>query len=106
MQIFTNVLEPLLKEHRIFYEVRVTKKPKEVEEFLRSSPIQLREKYSAIVILSGDGLLFEAIQGLFQRATSLTSSEDSTKNKVRNSQKKTHECVFTEKKSFLNSRNQ
>ena len=88
MQIFTNVLEPLLKEHRIFYEVRVTKKPKEVEEFLRSSPIQLREKYSAIVILSGDGLLFEAIQGLFQRATSLTNSEDSTKNKVRNAKKK------------------
>merc|ERR1712038_1642419 len=72
MKIFQETLEPLLKERRIFYEVRVTQKPKEVEEFFQTSTaISLREKYSAIVILSADGLLFEAIQGLYQRTTSL-----------------------------------
>ena len=79
MKIFQETLEPLLKERRIFYEVRVTQKPKEVEEFFQTSTaISLREKYSAIVILSGDGLLFEAIQGLYQRTTSL--EEESPKN--------------------------
>ena len=75
MRIFTEVLEPLLKEHRILYEVRVTQKPREVEEFFRNSSIQLRESYSAIVILSGDGLLFEAIQGLYQRNANLDNTD-------------------------------
>ena len=84
MKIFQETLEPLLKERRIFYEVRVTQKPKEVEEFFQTSTaISLREKYSAIVILSGDGLLFEAIQGLYKRT--ISPEEESPKNhKVRN----------------------
>ena len=85
MKIFQETLEPLLKERRIFYEVRVTQKPKEVEEFFQTSTaISLREKYSAIVILSGDGLLFEAIQGLYKRTISPEEEESPKNHKVRN----------------------
>ena len=84
MKIFQETLEPLLKERRIFYEVRVTQKPKEVEEFFQTSTtISLREKYSAIVILSGDGLLFEAIQGLYKRTISPEEERSPKNHKVR-----------------------
>ena len=44
----------------------MTQRPKEAQDYLRTAE-NLLEKYSALVIVSGDGLLFEVIQGLFQR---------------------------------------
>ena len=66
MSIFEKTLEPLLDEFALSYELFVTKRAKEAEDYLQSVE-NLLAKYSAIVIVSGDGLLFEVLQGLFQR---------------------------------------
>ena len=68
MAIFEKTLKPLMDEYGISYELIVTKRAKEAEDFLQSAE-NLLVKYSAIVIVSGDGLLFEVIQGFFQRHT-------------------------------------
>ena len=66
MSIFEKTLKPLLDEFALSYELFVTKRAKEAEDYLQSVE-NLLAKYSAIVIVSGDGLLFEVLQGLFQR---------------------------------------
>jgi len=67
MSIFEKTLKPLLDEFALSYELFVTKRAKEAEDYLQSVE-NLLAKYSAIVIVSGDGLLFEVLQGLFQRS--------------------------------------
>lgn len=66
MQIFEKTLRPLLEEFSLSYQLFVTQRALEAQDYL-SRIENLCEKYSAIVIVSGDGLLFEVIQGLFQR---------------------------------------
>lgn len=60
------LLLPLMQDFGLPYHMKVTTKAKEVEEFLHSCQ-NLTQKFSSIIIVSGDGLLFEALQGLFQR---------------------------------------
>ena len=57
----------MLKNFGFNHELFVTKRPKEAEDYLSKTPDNLNEKYSSILILSGDGLLFEVLQGLFNR---------------------------------------
>lgn len=65
--MFEKTLKPLMEEFALSYELFVTKRAKEAEDYLQSVE-NLLDKYSAVVIVSGDGLLFEVIQGLFQRS--------------------------------------
>jgi len=67
MAIFEKTLKPLLDDYGISFELFVTKRAKEAEDYLQSVE-NLLVKYSAIVIVSGDGLLFEVVQGLFKRS--------------------------------------
>ena len=62
MQIFKKYLLPLLEDFGMNSKLHVTQKPNEAQEFLRNQE-NLLEKYSGIVIVSGDGLLYEVIQG-------------------------------------------
>lgn len=66
LHIFQEVLQPLLNDFGLSFELFVTQRAKEAQEYIQSVE-NVSEKYSTIVIVSGDGLLFEVIQGLLSR---------------------------------------
>ena len=67
LKVFNEMVQPMLNDFGINHELIVTNRPKEAEDYLSKSQENLNEKYSSILIISGDGLLFEVLQGLFNR---------------------------------------
>ena len=56
----------MLKDFKISYELFVTNRQKEAEDYVSIGVDNFHDKYSSILIISGDGLLFEVLQGLFK----------------------------------------
>lgn len=61
---FKNTVVPVLGEADIQYNMIVTERPGHAQEILQS--IQL-EEWGAVLVCSGDGLIFEVINGLMKR---------------------------------------
>ncbi|CAJ0608363.1 unnamed protein product [Cylicocyclus nassatus] len=62
---FRRLVAPKLKKNRIEYELIITTGPNHAKAVVRS-----REdlcKFNGVIILSGDGLVFEVLNGLFER---------------------------------------
>lgn len=62
--IFLQKIAPVLLEAEIPYDLHITKYANYAREFVRQSNIF---NWSAIVLVGGDGIIFEAINGLFER---------------------------------------
>jgi sphingosine kinase len=67
LMVSSAVLQPLLEEAGLPYEIFITQRPNHSREFIAQDSPDLLDKYSALVIVSGDGLVFEVIQGLHER---------------------------------------
>lgn len=61
-KIFDQKVKPILEDCQIKYHVLVTKHANHAFEFIESS-LDLANSYSAVVTVSGDGLLFEVLNG-------------------------------------------
>lgn len=64
--IFREKVAPLLAEGNIKYELLITTESGSGYEFIKSTE-NLVDKYDGIVIVSGDGLVYELMNGLMQR---------------------------------------
>ncbi|XP_067672040.1 sphingosine kinase 1-like [Haliotis asinina] len=64
LQIFSNEVKPMLEEAEIPYKMQVTEYAGHARDLLQT--LALSEWY-AVVIVSGDGLIYEAINGLMER---------------------------------------
>jgi len=65
-KLFRTVVKPELDQRRLLYEVLETEYAGQAEEVARSTD-NLNEKYSGFIIISGDGLVHEVVNGLAQR---------------------------------------
>lgn len=74
LKIFRSKVEPLLKKNHIDYEVVVTNGPNHAKTMVRTRDDL--GKFNGVIILSGDGLVFEVLNGLSERedATSIIPS--------------------------------
>lgn len=66
-QIYKKQVASVLGEAEVAHEVIITERPNHALEIVQSLDLT---KYSGIVILSGDGLLFEVYNGLLRRSDS------------------------------------
>lgn len=64
VKMFEKSVQPALEHAGIAYELILTQRPNHGRDFASSSDLS---RWSGLVIVSGDGLLHEIIQGLFQR---------------------------------------
>ncbi|KNC28417.1 hypothetical protein FF38_02126 [Lucilia cuprina] len=64
--MFQKQMAPVLKEAETQYELVVTTHANFAREFVKQRK-DLAQKYSGIVVASGDGLLFEVINGIMER---------------------------------------
>lgn len=65
-EMFQKQMAPILKEAEIQYELVVTTHADFAREYVRQR-IDLVQKYSGIMVASGDGLLFQVINGIMDR---------------------------------------
>ncbi|KAF7492627.1 Sphingosine kinase 1 [Sarcoptes scabiei] len=66
IKLFEGSLKPFFEDYRVKYQVLTTKHAGHALEYIEKHS-NLNELYSAIVTLSGDGLLFEVINGFQSR---------------------------------------
>lgn len=66
-EMFQKQMSPVLKEAEIQYELVVTTHANFAREFVKQRK-DLVQKYSGIVVASGDGLLYEVINGILERS--------------------------------------
>ncbi|KAK6732453.1 hypothetical protein RB195_016687 [Necator americanus] len=66
VKTFRHRVEPQLKKNHIDYELIITNGPNHAKTIVRSRDDLL--KFNGVIILSGDGLVFEVINGLFERS--------------------------------------
>ena len=64
--IFDKTVAPLLEQSAIRYDVVVTTSRNHARDLVCGEE-ELAKRWSDIVIVSGDGLLFEMLQGIFRR---------------------------------------
>jgi len=64
LQLFTDVVEPLLSCAGVSFEKVETERPKHAIEIAKNLDV---DKYSTIATISGDGLFHEMLQGFMQR---------------------------------------
>ncbi|XP_017775948.1 PREDICTED: sphingosine kinase 2-like [Nicrophorus vespilloides] len=62
--IFQQKIVPILQEAEIAYDLHMTKYANYAREFVRTCNIS---QWSGIVVVGGDGIIFEAINGMFER---------------------------------------
>lgn len=62
MKIFYGKVKPILDDFQMKYDVLITKYANHASEFVQNQP-NLADHYSSIVTISGDGLLFEVLNG-------------------------------------------
>ncbi|XP_016986951.1 sphingosine kinase 1 [Drosophila rhopaloa] len=65
-ELFQKQVAPLLTEAEAQYELQITTHPQYAKEFVRTRK-DLLERYSGIVVASGDGLFYEVLNGLMER---------------------------------------
>ncbi|KAK6009517.1 diacylglycerol kinase catalytic domain protein, partial [Ostertagia ostertagi] len=63
-------VEPQLKKNHIDYDVIITSGPNHAKSVVRSRDDL--GKYNGVIILSGDGLVFEVLNGFSERPDSVT----------------------------------
>ncbi|XP_018573548.1 sphingosine kinase 2 isoform X3 [Anoplophora glabripennis] len=63
-QIFQHKVAPILQEAEIPYDLHVTKHANFAREFVRGSNLY---QWSGIVLVGGDGIIYEVINGIFER---------------------------------------
>ena len=64
--IFDKTVAPLLEQSSIRYDVVVTTRCNHARDLICGEE-ELANRWSDIVIVSGDGLMFEMLQGVFRR---------------------------------------
>ncbi|XP_045464751.1 sphingosine kinase 2-like [Harmonia axyridis] len=62
--IFQQKIAPILQEAEIPYDLHITKYANFAREFVRTSNLY---QWSGIIVVGGDGVVFEVINGLFER---------------------------------------
>ncbi|TDG39203.1 hypothetical protein AWZ03_014375 [Drosophila navojoa] len=65
-ELFQKQVAPLLREAEVQYDLQITTHPNYAQEFVRARK-DLMERYSGIVVASGDGLFYEVLNGLMGR---------------------------------------
>ncbi|XP_016948489.1 sphingosine kinase 1 [Drosophila biarmipes] len=65
-ELFQKQVAPLLTEAETQYDLQITTHPQYAKEFVRTRR-DLMERYSGIVVASGDGLFYEVLNGLMER---------------------------------------
>ncbi|XP_017761073.1 PREDICTED: sphingosine kinase 2-like [Eufriesea mexicana] len=63
-EIFQKRIHPILSEAERLYEVHISKCPNYAREFVRTRDIY---QWSGLLMVGGDGIVFEVVNGLFQR---------------------------------------
>jgi sphingosine kinase len=66
LNVFKSITEPMLTEAGISVDLVITQRANHAKEYVQSKDLDL-SKYSCICVISGDGLLFEVINGIAQR---------------------------------------
>ena len=64
--IFDKTVAPLLEQSSIRYDVVVTTRCNHARDLICGEE-ELANRWTDIIIMSGDGLLFEMLQGIFRR---------------------------------------
>lgn len=64
-EIFQKRIHPVLSEAERPYDIHITKCPNYAREFVRTKDIY---QWSGLLMVGGDGIVFEVINGLFQRS--------------------------------------
>uniref|UniRef100_A0A1Q3G0Z1 sphingosine kinase n=1 Tax=Culex tarsalis TaxID=7177 RepID=A0A1Q3G0Z1_CULTA len=72
-EMFQQRVAPVLAEAEISYDLHITKKPNWAREFVRNRDIYL---WRGIVVVGGDGIFYEALNGLFEREDWQTAVEE------------------------------
>lgn len=62
--VFQQKVVPLLLEAEVGYDLHISKHANYAREFVRSRDVY---QYRAIVVMGGDGIIFEVVNGLFER---------------------------------------
>ncbi|XP_054159202.1 sphingosine kinase 2-like [Oppia nitens] len=70
LKIFEDFVKPLLKESETLYELQITDHANHALELMRDTDDLTR--YRAVVVVSGDGLLYEVVNGLTKRMDTIT----------------------------------
>ncbi|KAH8271141.1 hypothetical protein KR018_001285 [Drosophila ironensis] len=65
-ELFQKQVAPLLTEAEAQYDLQITTHPQYAKEFVRTRK-DLLDRYSGIVVASGDGLFYEVLNGLMER---------------------------------------
>ncbi|XP_011630564.1 sphingosine kinase 2 [Pogonomyrmex barbatus] len=63
-ETFQKRIHPILSEAEKSYEIQITKCPNYAREFVRTKDIY---QWSGLLMVGGDGIVFEVVNGLFQR---------------------------------------
>ena len=70
LKIFEQTVKPLLKESETDFETHITKHANHALEVMRD--MEDITRFRAVVVVSGDGLLYEVVNGLTKRSDTLT----------------------------------
>jgi len=68
LKILRKVVIPMLKASDLEYQVFITEQDKRVPQYLNEANLENLDKFRSIVVVSGDGLLHEAINTLLSRS--------------------------------------
>lgn len=63
-ETFQKRIHPILLEAERSYEIHITKCPNYAREFVRTRDVY---QWSGLLMVGGDGIVFEVVNGLFQR---------------------------------------
>lgn len=65
--IYKKLLVPFLKSHQVEHHVFITQSESRVHDYLHNKSLQELTNYRSIVVVSGDGLLYETVNALMSR---------------------------------------
>uniref|UniRef100_A0A336LKV8 CSON011479 protein n=1 Tax=Culicoides sonorensis TaxID=179676 RepID=A0A336LKV8_CULSO len=63
-EIFNKIIAPVLNDANIQYDLHITKGPNYARNFVRT---KILYQWSAVIVVGGDGLFYEVINGVFER---------------------------------------
>ncbi|XP_006018367.1 sphingosine kinase 1 [Alligator sinensis] len=64
LQLFHSHVQPMLTEANIAFTVFVTERPNHAHDFVQNGDLS---SWNALVVMAGDGLMFEVVNGLMER---------------------------------------
>lgn len=73
-KLFNQIVQPILDQYNVKYQVFLTKHANHALEFIENHN-DLINTYSAISVISGDGLLYEVLNGFIRQVEQLKTNK-------------------------------